>query len=157
MEGVEMTVLNLGCGNEFLVNAINHDLTQHSAFVSVVWDLNSYPWIFHYLKSAPYDEIYMTDVLEHLNEPVKALEECWRLLKPSGALHLRVPYGLGENAHTDPTHIRFFMPRSMDYFVRGTEFENKYGYYSKARFIVEFYEHDAQDNLCWTLRKDVSA
>lgn len=155
-----MLILNLGCGNVPIgvedADVINHDLTKHSPWVDLAWDLNEYPWFLGFAQ--PIDEIRMVDVLEHLEKPVRALEECWLLLKPQGILRLRVPYGKSDNAMTDPTHIHFFMPKSLDYFVRGTEFEQKYGYYSKMRWKVLRFEHQLdEDNLYWDLEKDAPA
>ncbi len=39
------------------------------------------------------DVVTMVNVLDHLPNPWAALEEAWRLLKPSGLLYLRVPNG----------------------------------------------------------------
>ncbi len=39
------------------------------------------------------DAVTMVNVLDHLQNPFAALEEAWRLLKPSGLLYLRVPNG----------------------------------------------------------------
>ena len=40
-----------------------------------------------------FDYIQMHNVLEHVRDPMKLLQECRRILKPSGELHLRVPNG----------------------------------------------------------------
>jgi SAM-dependent methyltransferase len=40
-----------------------------------------------------FDYIQLHNVLEHVRDPMKLLKECRRILKPSGALHLRVPNG----------------------------------------------------------------
>ena len=147
-------ILNLGCGTKPMAGAFNHDRTKHHPYVDMAFDLNEYPWPLE----AAYDEIHASDVLEHLDNAVWALEECWRLLKPGGILQLRVPYGMGENALTDPTHRTHFMPKSMDYFIRGTEFEKEYGYYAKMRWkLIESHWDVGEDNLYWTLQKDEPA
>ena len=40
-----------------------------------------------------FDYIQLHNVLEHVRDPMKLLKECRRILKPNGALHLRVPNG----------------------------------------------------------------
>jgi len=150
-------ILNLGCGTNPILRAgaINHDRVRHHDYVDTWFDLNEYPWAF---DDQTVDEIYAMDVLEHLDNAVWALEECWRILKPAGILHLRVPYGMGENALTDPTHRTHFMPKSVDYFIRGTEFEREYGYYSQMRWVLVSFEwNHADDNIYWTLQKDEPA
>lgn len=148
-------ILELGCGTKPRPGAVNHDKVRHHDYVDVAWDLDNLPWPW---ADASFEEIYATDVLEHLKEPVKALEECWRILVPNGVLHLRVPYGMGENARTDLTHKSFWMPKSLDYFIRGTDFEREYGYYSKMRFRLVAYEWNKdEDNLYFHLSKDKEA
>jgi SAM-dependent methyltransferase len=38
-----------------------------------------------------FDAVFAHAVLEHLQEPVKALQECWRVLKPGGWIGVRSP------------------------------------------------------------------
>src|ERR1700691_3165500 len=38
------------------------------------------------------DYVYSSHLLEHLNEPVKALKEWWRVIKPKGYLVLYLPH-----------------------------------------------------------------
>lgn len=42
---------------------------------------------------AHFDYIHISNVLEHVREPVGLLRECRRIIKPDGVLHLRVPNG----------------------------------------------------------------
>jgi hypothetical protein len=49
--------------------------------------------------------------------PAEWLRECHRILKPGGALRLRVPV-FGSPWHLiDPTHVRGFHPLNFDYFI----------------------------------------
>jgi SAM-dependent methyltransferase len=48
------------------------------------------------LASASFDVVMMISVLEHLWEPLQALHECRRLLRPEGTLLLNVPNWLGK-------------------------------------------------------------
>ena len=69
--------------------AINHDLHKHASYIDVEHDLNEYPWPW---GDETADAIYAKDVLEHLNNLVKSLEECWRILLMGGQLHLSMPH-----------------------------------------------------------------
>jgi SAM-dependent methyltransferase len=42
-------------------------------------------------RAEPYDAIVLADVLEHLDEPLRAIDDCLRLLAPGGALCLVTP------------------------------------------------------------------
>ncbi len=110
---------------------MNHDRIQHAPWVDIAHDLNIYPWPW---MTGQFEEVYALDVLEHLDNFVGALEEVWRILKPGGLLHLRVPYFAHIFSHRDPTHKWFCTLESMDYFVNGTDLEEEYGFYSPMRW-----------------------
>ena len=48
------------------------------------------------IPAASFDVVMMISVLEHLWEPLEALHQCRRLLKPEGTLLLNVPNWLGK-------------------------------------------------------------
>lgn len=64
-------------------------------------------------KEDSFDLVVHSDTLEHVEGPIRALSECYRVLKPGGALCFTVPivvgrmtrdrYGLSESYHGDPT------------------------------------------------------
>jgi len=51
----------------------------------------------------------MKHVLEHLDDVVKVIEECYRILKPKGILDIYVPYYKSKKAFRDPTHKHFLL------------------------------------------------
>ncbi|WP_161784346.1 class I SAM-dependent methyltransferase [Aquabacterium sp. NJ1] len=67
------------------------------------------------------DEIYSSQVFEHLRDLNAVMEECHRVLRPQGLLHVTVPYWSSEGAFRDPTHVRFFSEKSFDYWEAGNE------------------------------------
>lgn len=54
------------------------------------------------------DRIFTVHVLEHLADYLALLDECHRVLRPGGVLHVLAPWWRHVNAVADPTHIRFF-------------------------------------------------
>jgi len=54
------------------------------------------------VENASYDVIVCTEVLEHVPEPIRAVEEFSRILKPGGQLLLTAP--LGSGLHQLPFH-----------------------------------------------------
>ena len=143
-------ILNIGCGRLPIDGAINHDIRKHAEFVDVTHDLNEYPWPW---EDETADVIYAKDVLEHLNNLVKSLEECWRILIPSGMLYISMPHWQSEQGHDDPTHRWFVTLKTMDYFIRGTGWEKGYGFYSPMRWLLHKKERKG-GNIRWTLQKD---
>ena len=93
-------------------------------------------------ESLPYpdstvDEIYSSQVFEHLRDLNSVMDECHRVLRPNGLLHIVVPYWSSEGAFRDPTHVRFFSEKSFDYWEVG----NECAYYSAvAPYKIESVE-----------------
>jgi SAM-dependent methyltransferase len=149
-------VLNLGCGNEPMPGAVNHDVRAHAPHVEVAHDLDLLPWPW---DDGAFSHIVMQDVAEHLRVDVAEwLDECWRILKPGGVLELRVPAWDHRNAWTDPTHRRAFEERTFDYWDPDKPLHAKYGcfYFGDAArwWAVESAERvDHTCNLAFRLRK----
>jgi SAM-dependent methyltransferase len=107
--------LNLGCGNDIKKNWINLDIADLPG-VNVVHDINSLPLPF---EKDIFDEILCQDVLEHVDY-IKLLEDLHRILKPGGALKIRVPHFSSVNNFIDPTHKNRFSIKTFDFFVNST-------------------------------------
>lgn len=122
---METKTLDVGCGLSKAEGAVGIDMHSLPG-VDVVHDLNAFPWPF---PDGEFDEILMHDIIEHLNDTLKVMEECYRLLKPGGLLKIRVvPYN-HRYAYSDPTHVKFFTTVTWDFFtgVRRT-------YYTQAQY-----------------------
>jgi SAM-dependent methyltransferase len=96
--------LNLGCGQDILEGFINVDVIKGGG-VDKVWDLNKFPYPF---KNDTFEFIKAINVLEHLNNPVRVIEELHRISKPKGVVEIVVPHYSGQIAWSDPTHIRTY-------------------------------------------------
>lgn len=59
------------------------------------------------LPDASFDAVVHSDTLEHIPNPVKALQECYRVLKPGGVLCMTTPLVVGRM-----TRSRFGLPPS---------------------------------------------
>lgn len=65
------------------------------------------------------------NVLEHIENLEFVLNECWRVLKIGGVLEGIVPVAGNELSFRDPTHKRFFVPASFDYFCGISESDDR--------------------------------
>lgn len=61
------------------------------------------------------DELFSSQVFEHLKSHNNVMKESHRVLKKNGELIIEVPYWSSEGAFRDPTHVRFFSEKSFDY------------------------------------------
>lgn len=122
-------IINLGCGKTRIPRSVGVDCVAIPESVDIVHDLNLTPYPF---DDNVADEIHFYHVLEHLDDPVKKLEDIHRILKPGGILYMRVPHFSSNGAFTDITHKRPFSMYSFDVFEEG----GYHSYYTKARFEI---------------------
>lgn len=120
-------VLQLGSGNKYCVDAVNVDLIA-STNPDIVHNLENFPWP---LPSNQFKEVRAFDVVEHLNDIVKTLEEIHRVCVNGAVVKITVPHFSCVNAFTDPTHKHYFSSASFNYFTG----DNEFGFYTKCRFI----------------------
>jgi ubiquinone/menaquinone biosynthesis C-methylase UbiE len=151
-------VLDIGCGIGELANHID----EHAKYLGV--DIN--PYCVDYVKEkglwakqgsayeipltdSSVDVVVMSHVLEHLEEPHKALKEISRVLQHNGIVIIIVPMIKG--FHRDPTHRTFydksklnklaveyyFYPISLTSFPLGLELLGKYFYFFEYRLIAQ--------------------
>lgn len=132
----EYRVLDVGCGMRKRVGAVGIDFNPRSD-ADVVHDLNvvPYPFVSNY-----FDEIWCDNVLEHLDNVVKVMNELHRIAKASGKVTIIVPFYAHRQAHTDPTHLHSFGIHSFDYFTSGNSYADFR--YSAAQFELLSAEFD---------------
>ena len=118
--------LNIGCGRVHREGAVNLDISPDVG-ADVVHDLNTLPWPF---QDGQFEQVYAYDVLEHVDDVPRVLEEIHRVSRPGALLHVTVPHFSSANAFTDLTHRHYFSWRSFDPYVAGDVLD----FYSRARF-----------------------
>ena len=123
-------VLNLGAGlDRSIPGAVTVDLVAKTK-PDVVHDLDVYPWPF---ETDSFDQVVCREVIEHLADVIKAMEEMHRITRAGGIVHIVTPHYSCSNSYTDPTHRRHLSYFSFDYFTD----ENQWGFYSEARFRMK--------------------
>lgn len=122
-------VLNLGCGQRPMAGAVNVDLSPLCG-PDLVHDLRQFPWP---LEAGAFSEVRCQDILEHLPDTIRTMEEIHRVCRAGAAVTITAPHFSCANAFTDPTHCHFFGAHSFDYFTASSAFPH----YSKTRFSIE--------------------
>lgn len=124
--------LNVGCGSEILKNYVNLDLVP-LAGVDIVHNLTEFPWPF---EDNQFEEIRIINVLEHLPDTIKTIEEVWRIARPGCKVIIRVPYWNCWQSIGDPTHIKQFHQKSFDFFDPERKQCQIRPYYTPVRFKI---------------------
>ncbi len=127
-----MIKLNLGAGKDIKAGWINHDIASLPS-IDVVHDLNEYPWPW---VENNFDEILAMDILEHLDDFVKTMEELHRILNPGGIVTIRVPYWNHSHAYIDPTHKRGYHEHAFRFFDVDSPYYQERDYYSSCKFKI---------------------
>jgi SAM-dependent methyltransferase len=126
------TKLNLGCGADIRPGYLNLDVAPLPG-VDVVHNLATLPYPF---ADDEFEEIVAYNILEHLPDTIGVLEEIWRISRPGGSVHVRVPYWNSLDGITDPTHVRWFNQYTFQFFDPTSERCRRRPYYTRARFRI---------------------
>jgi len=117
--------LDLGCGTRKRPGLTGIDRVGSEEIIA--WDLES--WLPGDL--GPQDVIVADNILEHINNLIPLMNVCRKALLPNGRMHVRVPSATTAAAFQDPTHVRYFVPETFDYFDiahnRWQEYGRTYG------------------------------
>lgn len=127
-----LKVLDLGCGNKKRSGAVGIDFNSRTA-ADIIHNLNDFPYP---LEDSSFDEIYLDNTLEHLDDVIRVMEEVHRIVKLGGLVKVIVPYFRSLWAHIDPTHKHFFTVNSFAYFDPANIICTRYDY-SLARFKLK--------------------
>jgi ubiquinone/menaquinone biosynthesis C-methylase UbiE len=132
--------INLGCGKNKIKGYINIDKSKESR-PDVICDLNcNFPF-----KDNAIDEIIAIQLLEHLNNIIKTMEEIWRISKNNCLVRIDVPYYNCKGAFADPSHHSFFTDSTFNYFTG----ENIFYHYSNINFEIKKMEFVPLNFLKW--------
>ena len=90
------------------------------------------------LDDGSVSEIRAHDLLEHLPDKIRTMNELWRVLKPGGIADLVVPSTDGRGAWQDPTHVSYWNRNSFWYYEDGNPHLEVFGpaYGVTARFKI---------------------
>ena len=105
-------VLDLGCGDRRMAGAVRCDLRLGPPGVRA--DAEKLPF-----RSALFDCVVATALLEHVAHPQRVVREIHRVLRPYGLVYIEVPFL--EGLHADPDDYQRFTFRGLDILLRRFE------------------------------------
>ena len=120
-------VLDVGCGANKWPGAVGLDISSDTD-ADVVHDLNEVPYPF---EDDSFDQVLMQDVLEHVRDPIRVMDELHRLCRPGGRIQLRTPHFSSMLAYSDPTHTHYFSAEAIR-----TLAEPRFSHYTAVRMRV---------------------
>lgn len=97
-------ILDVGCSRNKITDAVGIDIdpTSHA---DIIHDLNLYPYP---VEDNSYETIYAQHIIEHLNDPIRFVQEIYRMLKPGGKAIFETPHFSSRVAYSEPQHKFFF-------------------------------------------------
>jgi len=117
--------VNLGCGKLHKKGYVNVDMLPPADIICNIGK-DTLPYVDGALSLVEADNL-----LEHFDndEFMFAMNEIWRVTKSGGVFWFKVPDALNwaDGAYGDPTHKRFFVPRSFLYFDQAKPQWKNYG------------------------------
>jgi len=142
-----MSRLNLGCGNLHKKGYINIDVIPPADLIA---NIATQPLPY---EACEVELVEADNLLEHFDndELMFAMNEIFRILKSGGVFWFKVPDALHwpDGAYGDPTHKRFFVPRSFLYFDRAKPQWKNYGrHYGFAGWNLKKLETDDRFFTC---------
>lgn len=141
--------LDLGGGTENTKapGHINIDIADIEG-VDVVWDLNKGlpkdPFGKLMYEPNSIEGIRCHQVVEHLNDIVPLMNDCYEVMKKGAILELSTPKAFTDAWAQDPTHKKMFVRRTFDYFCDDPttkDAREEYGITAKFKVVWELLEH----------------
>ena len=141
--------LDFGCGSNLCSpEFIGVDIAKTEA-ATLVMDLEKYPWK---IESNSVDAINMTHYFEHVSDPFKFMNECYRILKDEGQISIISPYYSSVRAFQDPTHKTAVSEMSFLYYNKEWRVANKLDHYPLSCNFNYTYGYSFHPN--WATRSE---
>lgn len=143
MQNEPLKILNIGCGNDKMTDAVNADISPLCNPDEVI-DLVNLTFLDNRFK-----EVFAYNVLTQIegNENfVWAMNELHRVC--DGVIHIRVPHAMDVCAYQDPMDCRRFTEESFTYMEEGHRRYEQYGkHYGLKPFKVVARENNGRQML----------
>jgi len=121
------SALDVGCGRAKIAGSVGIDIAVASE-ADVRHDLGVFPYP---VEANRFDVIFCRNVIEHVPDVVRLMEEIHRMGKPGADVLITTPHFSSVYSYQDPTHVRHLSMESLDYFTADTRHSN---FYTSCRF-----------------------
>ena len=118
--------------------------------VDIVHDAEKFPYPF---SKNTFKVVVMSHLIEHIKPwfSIEVMNECWRIIKPSGILVIITPYATSFGYSMDPTHCNPWNEATPEYFSPNTPF--LYEIYKPKPWKIEKKVWDQKVNMEVVFRK----
>ena len=121
-------ILDVGCGKNKTPGAIGMDKNPLTG-ADVIHDLGEFPYPF---PDNHFDEVVGIHVVEHVPDPLRFMEELWRITKPGGLIRLATPHYTNPTWASDLTHRNHLNSYSFECFDHNRQL---FDFYTSARLL----------------------
>lgn len=109
------------------------DIEKRNSEIDIICDIQK----MNFIKENIFDSVVCTQVLEHVPEPEKAINEIYRILKKNGKVIISVPHLSG--LHEEPNDYFRYTNHGIEYLVKKAGF--KVEYIKKSGGLLSFIFH----------------
>jgi len=125
-------ILNLGCGNKPMENAINIDKNPKTKPDIILNLERKLPF-----KNNSVEAVHANHILAHLRDVYKVMDEVYRVCKNGAKIYIEVPYYKSPLAFTNLEHKHFFTEKTFEYCFNTAKEDNEFRNYVKYRFSID--------------------
>jgi len=111
-------ILDIGCGNNKTESAVGIDINPDTE-ADIIHNLNHFPYPFN---DNEFDVVVCKQILEHLDDVGKVMDEIYRISRKSAKVIIEVPHFSCYYAFGDPEHKHFFSYFSTNFLTRKGKF-----------------------------------
>jgi SAM-dependent methyltransferase len=123
---VRVTRVNIGSGHSRFIDCVNLDASEVVG-ADVICNVEG-PDQMGCFQSDTFSSVYCSHVIEHLDNPLRFMQELSRICCHGALACFKLPYGSSDNAWEDPTHKRPYFLDSFGYFSQAAYAGADYGY-----------------------------
>jgi SAM-dependent methyltransferase len=121
------SILDIGAGDGLITYKLNADGVENDPYALEIAKNKKanviYGDAYNLDKTKKYDNVYLGDVIEHLEYPEKCLKEIYNILNEKGYLYIVTPPARLDGKVQDKYHYREYTPNQLSVFLESNGFK----------------------------------